>query len=80
MHSFPSLRRATLKTITAALLLACAPVVFAQEKVTRIVVAFPPGGPVDFVARTLGEQLGTELGQQEIIENKAGAKGANAPD
>ena len=50
--------------------------VMAQAKVTRLVVAFPPGGPVDFVARTMGEQLGIELGTQVIIENKAGANGA----
>ena len=80
MKPIPSLRRAALKTLVAALVLACAPSVFAQDKVTRIVVAFPPGGPVDFVARTLGEQLGKELGQQVIIENKAGANGAIAAE
>lgn len=52
----------------------------AQAKVTRILVAFPPGGPVDFVARTIGEQLGKELGTQVIIENKAGANGAIAAE
>ena len=52
----------------------------AQGKITRIIVAFPPGGPVDFVARTLAEQLGKELGQQVIIENKAGGNGAVAAE
>jgi len=52
----------------------------AQTKVTRIIVAFPPGGPVDFVARALAEQLTKELGQQVIIENKAGGNGAIAAD
>lgn len=52
----------------------------AQAKVTRLVVAFPPGGPVDFVARTIGEQLGKELGTQVIVENKAGANGAVAAE
>lgn len=50
----------------------------AQPKPMRIVVAFPPGGPVDFVARALAEPLGKELGQQLIIENKPGANGAIA--
>ncbi|MBU0589696.1 MAG: tripartite tricarboxylate transporter substrate binding protein [Gammaproteobacteria bacterium] len=54
--------------------------VFAQGKITKIVVAFPPGGPVDFVARTLSEQLGKELGHQVIVESKAGANGAIAAD
>lgn len=76
------LRRSALKgialSIASAALLIAAPTAFAQDKVTRIVVAFPPGGPVDFVARTLGEQLGKELGRQVIIENKAGGNGAIA--
>lgn len=52
----------------------------AQGKTVRLVVAFPPGGPVDFVARTVGEQLGKELGAQVIVENKAGANGAIAAE
>jgi tripartite-type tricarboxylate transporter receptor subunit TctC len=46
------------------------------DRITRIVVAFPPGGPVDFVGRALAEQLGRELGRSVIIENKPGANGA----
>ena len=52
----------------------------AQSKVTKVLVAFPPGGPVDFVARTLSEQLGKELGQTVVVENKPGANGALAAD
>jgi tripartite-type tricarboxylate transporter receptor subunit TctC len=63
---------ATAIAATAAL----PPAAFAQAKVTRIVISFPPGGPVDFVARTLAEQLGKELGHNVIIDNKAGANGA----
>ncbi|MFC5498543.1 Bug family tripartite tricarboxylate transporter substrate binding protein [Caenimonas terrae] len=54
---------------------------FAQGgKTTRLVIAFPPGGPVDFVGRTIGEALGRELGQQVIVENRAGANGAIAAE
>ncbi|MEY4490328.1 MAG: hypothetical protein RLY41_134 [Pseudomonadota bacterium] len=67
--------------LTAACLLAgFTALASAQTKTTRILVAFPPGGPVDFVARTLTEQLSKELGQQVMVENKAGANGAIAAD
>ncbi len=51
----------------------------AQEFPTRpikMVIAFPPGGPTDFVGRILAEKLNTLLGQPVIIENKPGANGA----
>ena len=74
-------RRAFVGIAAAACLAASAPAAFAQVgKVTRLVVAFPPGGPVDFVARTVAEQLGKELGHQVIIENRAGANGAIAAE
>jgi tripartite-type tricarboxylate transporter receptor subunit TctC len=55
----------------------------AQEfpsRVIRIVVAFPPGGPTDFVARLVADKLKASLGQAVIIENKAGANGAIGAD
>lgn len=72
------IRRRTLLAATAAAALA-APA-WSQGKVTRLIVAFPPGGPVDFVARTIAEPLAKELGQQVIVENRAGANGAIAAD
>ena len=41
----------------------------------RLVVPYPPGGPVDFVARSISVPLGQELGQSIIIDNKGGAGG-----
>ncbi|MEJ8292354.1 tripartite tricarboxylate transporter substrate binding protein [Delftia tsuruhatensis] len=64
--------------LLASALLALAPPGFAQTsgKPLRIVSSFSPGGPVDFVARTLAEQLGRELKRPVIVENKPGASGA----
>src|SRR5215510_6966198 len=50
------------------------------SRVVRIVVAFPPGGPTDFVARLVADKLKASLGQNVIIENKAGANGAIGAD
>ncbi len=41
----------------------------------RLVVAFPPGGNVDVFARLMARQVETQLGQQIVVDNRAG--GAN---
>jgi len=41
----------------------------------RFVVPFTPGGATDIVARLIGERLTGSLGQQIIIDNRAGASG-----
>ena len=41
----------------------------------RLVVPFPPGGAVDFYARVVQQPLSEALGQQLVIDNKAGASG-----
>lgn len=45
------------------------------SKPVRIVVAYPPGGAVDTIARKLAQKLSEQLGQQFVIENKPGASG-----
>ena len=46
------------------------------NKPVRLVVAFPPGGGSDVVARTLGDGFTKRSGQVVLIDNKGGASGA----
>src|SRR6185369_1930437 len=46
------------------------------ERPVRIVVPYAPGGPVDLVARLIGDKLAAKFGQGFVIENKPGANGA----
>jgi tripartite-type tricarboxylate transporter receptor subunit TctC len=63
----------------AALLFALTPqLANAQDFPTRpvrIVVAFPPGGPTDFVGRLVADKMTKLLGQRVYIDNKPGANG-----
>lgn len=74
------LRWAGCGTLAAATLIALVGASSAQtvcpESVIRIVVPFPPGGPTDVSARVLAEKLKDRLGQNVIVESRAGAAGA----
>jgi len=46
----------------------------------RLLVPFPPGGGADIVARALGQKMGETLGQQIVVDNRAGAAGIIGTD
>src|SRR5262245_34630308 len=82
-------RLASLPLATAALILALAASVSAQDyptKPIRMIIPFPPGGGSDVTGRVVATALGERLGKQVIVDNRAGAGGvigseiaANAP-
>ncbi len=50
------------------------------SKQLRIVVAFPPGGPIDIVARMIMPRLSEAMGQSAIVDNRGGAGGTIGVD
>lgn len=77
--------RAHLRILALAFLIGAAACgsVHAQDFPTRpirVVIAFPAGGPTDFVGRLIADRMKTTLGQSVLIENKPGANGTLGAD
>jgi tripartite-type tricarboxylate transporter receptor subunit TctC len=72
-------RRTILRAIARGALLCASPLAMAQlfpAKTIRLIVAFPPGGQSDLIARLVARSLGGLLGVSMVVENRSGAAGA----
>ena len=73
----------TRRTVLACALALTAPFAGAQafpNKPIRLMVGYAAGGGVDAIARMLAQRLPAVLGQQVVVENRAGASGVIAAD
>ncbi|MDI1273488.1 tripartite tricarboxylate transporter substrate binding protein [Polaromonas sp.] len=84
MSSTPSRRRLLALPLLALCAAALPSLSIAQAvwpaRPIRIVVAYPPGGLSDNIARALGDKLAAQLGTPVLVENRAGAGGSIGMD
>ena len=70
--------RSAIPVLLCALAIGAAPAARAQAypaKPVRMIAASSPGSAVDIVARIVAQKLGDQVGQQVIVDNRAGAGG-----
>ncbi|RKJ93958.1 Bug family tripartite tricarboxylate transporter substrate binding protein [Alicycliphilus denitrificans] len=82
MKSFAMNRRAALALAAAPLLAGVAGGAQAQgawpDKMIKLVVPFPAGGPTDTASRIVGQKLAERLKQPVVVDNRPGASGSIA--
>ena len=69
------MRRLLQAAVAAAVAVALCGQGFAQEfpaHAITLIVPYPPGGGVDAMARVVAEKLAGALGQQVVVDNRAG--------
>jgi tripartite-type tricarboxylate transporter receptor subunit TctC len=69
------MHRRTLVSLSLLVLAGSAAAQGYPNKVVKLQVPFAPGGTTDIIARVISEPLGKALGQNVIVENKAGGGG-----
>ena len=68
-------RRGLLTAVPALALAALGDAAHSQNKPIRLIVPYPPGGPLDIVARALADKTHDALGPV-IVDNRPGANGS----
>ena len=79
LSHFQMTRRCVLLAAALALAGAGAQAQGYPAKPIRLLVGYSAGGGVDTMARVLAPRLSTLLGQQVVVENRAGAAGLRLP-
>ena len=80
-HSvFPATARAVACCMAAMGTVAAAAAETYPTRPVRMIVAVPPGGPADVLARIVGPRLTEPMGQVIVIDNRPGANGIIAYD
>lgn len=73
-----------LSTATISAILTLIPVISTAQsypnKPVKVIIPFPPGGTLDSIGRQLAQKLSLQLGQQFIVENRAGGNGTIGAD
>ena len=70
--------RSALRAALGGLILVVSASAFPQaypERPVTVIIPFPPGGTLDFVGRLLSQKLGDQMGQNFVVDNRAGAGG-----
>jgi tripartite-type tricarboxylate transporter receptor subunit TctC len=85
-EQFDEVTRMKLRTLRRIALICAAASAFAAStdalaqswpsRPLRLIVPFPPGGGSDAVGRVIAQKLGERLGQNVVVENRAGAGGS----
>lgn len=75
MSKYCDRRRFLARALSGSVMLGLPAALLAQVPVSRILIGYPAGGPVDVVGRKIAERLSTRMQRAFIVENRPGAAG-----